>query len=528
MHKISGKQVKEITKLYSENNSILETAKATGISTVKVRKILITEGLWESATSIKIGQLLEQGLTTEEIAQKLYMSAKNVQAYMPYERGLYNGEEITREAIRASKYRSRMKKAAEMQVIKRKPEEDYWEGGKKMTDNKVIEFEDKSSNDMTYVLKLHLELDMKHVNEEEKEILKKYGSMKNSISRDILVPSDITLHALNYAILRMFGWQNAHLHNFSLPDDVFKELTENQFSTWAKMAGVYFRSAIEDYDDVYWDDDYKEGESIRSWMRKKYTGPYKYGGFSEHYLENQIRVKSRFSEWDEIIVRRSAEEAKKRQEPYKVKLMEATLEQAKYMFAEMICDELIERLTLIDVLRIPNMQKYDAEKIRDFIDKKASKFDINKAYEQYQNTNFRSWKQVKEYFEQYDFRPLPITDSLRYLYDYRDKWEVLIRCETAYKADEQGVWTDTEGKARDDLAENLEEVVKEHRPICIAKDGVELVDDVGGIAAFCQMLNRIYDCDFNDKEAVEERENILAWANMMGWTGRKISPKGTL
>ena len=57
------------------------------MSTVKVRKILITEGLWESDTSIKIGNLLAQGLTTEEIAEKLYMSVKNVQAYMPYERG---------------------------------------------------------------------------------------------------------------------------------------------------------------------------------------------------------------------------------------------------------------------------------------------------------------------------------------------------------------------------------------------------------------------------------------------------------
>ena len=51
------------------------------MSTVKVRKILITEGLWESDTSIKIGNLLAQGLTTEEIAEKLYMSVKNVQAY---------------------------------------------------------------------------------------------------------------------------------------------------------------------------------------------------------------------------------------------------------------------------------------------------------------------------------------------------------------------------------------------------------------------------------------------------------------
>ena len=41
-----------------------------------VRKILITEGLWESDTSLKIGDLLKRGMTTEEIADTLYMSVK--------------------------------------------------------------------------------------------------------------------------------------------------------------------------------------------------------------------------------------------------------------------------------------------------------------------------------------------------------------------------------------------------------------------------------------------------------------------
>ena len=78
MGNITGAQVEQIIKLYAGNNSILETAKAIGVSTVKVRKVLITEGLWESDTSIKIGEFLKQGLTTEEIANTLYMSVKNI------------------------------------------------------------------------------------------------------------------------------------------------------------------------------------------------------------------------------------------------------------------------------------------------------------------------------------------------------------------------------------------------------------------------------------------------------------------
>lgn len=525
MHKISGKQVKEIINLYSTNNSILETAKATGISTVKVRKILITEGLWKSDTSIKVGRLLEQGLTTEEIAEKLYMSIKNVQAYMPYERGIYNGEGITLDAARANKYRNRMKKAAAMQVVKRTAPD---ERGKEMEDGKVIQFKDKSNNNKPDVLKLHLELDMKYVDEEERQVLKKYGSMKNAISRDILVPADITLHALNYAILRMFGWQNSHLHNFSLPDDVYKELTENQFCTWAKMAGIYFRFPTEDFEDIYWDDDYREGESIKSWMRRKYTGPYKYRGYGEHYLNNQMKVQSMFSRWDEITVHEFDFGADKQPEPYNMKLKKATIDQVMHSFADMICYELIERLPLMDVLSLPNTKKEDSKRIRDYIDKKTSKFDINSAIEQYQNTRFKSVKQEREYLEQYNIETLPITDLLHYSYDYGDGWEVLISCEMAYRSNEKGEWKDAEGNVLECLAEDLEMVVKKHRPICIAKDGLELVDDVGGLGGFCRMLNVIYGCDINDEEALEEKESMLEWAGMMGWTGRNISPKQTL
>ena len=66
MGNVTGTQVESVIASYAKNNSILETAKDTGISTVKVRKILITEGLWESDTSLKIGDLLKHGMTTEE------------------------------------------------------------------------------------------------------------------------------------------------------------------------------------------------------------------------------------------------------------------------------------------------------------------------------------------------------------------------------------------------------------------------------------------------------------------------------
>ena len=68
MRNISDELIDEIIQVYQSTHSILETAKIIGVSTVKVRKILITEGLWESDTSNKIGALLKQGYQTEEVA----------------------------------------------------------------------------------------------------------------------------------------------------------------------------------------------------------------------------------------------------------------------------------------------------------------------------------------------------------------------------------------------------------------------------------------------------------------------------
>lgn len=527
MRYISGKTVDEVIKVYSSNNSILETAKVTGLSTVKIRKILITEDLWESDASIKIGNLLKAGMTTEEIADTLYMSVKNVQAYMPYERGIYKGDELSLNAVRSDKYRNRMKKAASMQVVKKKKSTSEAKGINEMEKDKKRKGKNNNNEQMT-VLKLHLELDMEYADEEELQILKEYGSMKKSISRDILVPANITLHALNYAILRMFGWQNGHLHNFSLPKDVFCGLTENLFCTWAKMAGVYFRFPTENYEDIYWDDDYREGESIKSWMRKKYTGPYKYKGYGEHYLMNQMEVQMMFARHEEITVHEFIFGAERQPDPYNVRLAEATIDQVINAFADVMCDELLERLPLSEVLCVKNNSKTDFAEIRKYLDSELIKIDVEDALSEYEMRRFRSEKKEQEFLEDYNIPVLPITEQLIYRYDYGDGWKVLISCENTYKQDETGIWKDINGEIPEIETENLEMVTEKHRPVCVEKDGIELIDDVGGIGGFCRMLQTIYEVPWNDEEGMEERDSMIGWAEMMGWTGRRISPKQTL
>ena len=76
-----------IIESYEETHSVKKTAEELGTSVIKVRRVLITEGLWSSATSRKILALWEQGMTTKEIAEQLHYTEKNGQAFLPYTQG---------------------------------------------------------------------------------------------------------------------------------------------------------------------------------------------------------------------------------------------------------------------------------------------------------------------------------------------------------------------------------------------------------------------------------------------------------
>ena len=529
MGMISGEDVSKIIALYESNHSVLKTAEVAGMSTVKVRKILITEGLWESETSVRVGTLLNRALSTEEIAERLHISIKNVQAYMPYERGLYGTENASADAVRAERYRSRIKQAASMQVVKRLvlSKEEKETMTMRMVDEKPGKHEIQEKC-VPRVLKLHLELDMHRADELEISTLKQYGKMQNGMMREVLVPADITLHALHYVIQRCFGWQNSHLHKFEMPEEDFKKLTQDQFYIWSKLAGVYFRFPTEDYDDVYWDDDYREGQSFRSWLRKKYTGEYRYKGFCEHYLLNQREVLDMFDRWRQITIREYDFEAEKTTKPYKVPLAEASVTQVEYAFADMCCTELLERLPLAQVLSIKKTKKEAVSRIRAEILKQLSALDTQDAVQLYQQQHFRSKKSEQSFLEQYDIPVKPVTDQLRYCYDYGDNWQVLISCDEAYECNERGEWRSETGKVSEVPYKTLEEVQNFYRPVCIGKDGIELLDDVGGIYGFCDMLRTIYGCIPNNDWEQGERERTIGWAEMMGWTGRWIRAERTL
>ncbi len=79
----------QIIDAYQEMGSISAVQKRLRVSEVKIRRVLITEGLWSSKTSRQIWALADKGMSLQEIAETLNTTQKAVEAYMPYRRGSY-------------------------------------------------------------------------------------------------------------------------------------------------------------------------------------------------------------------------------------------------------------------------------------------------------------------------------------------------------------------------------------------------------------------------------------------------------
>ena len=330
---------------------------------------------------------------------------------------------------------------------------------------------------------LHLELKDDYLSDYQKRMLRRYGESASgdSITRDILIPSDMPLHNLHYAIQKLFGWQNSHLRSFYLPEGVYNKLTDHTVKGWSDLVGILFQSPSEAEEDVFWDDDYEKG-SFKVWLRKKYTGPYIYGGTMEHLEIARRDVQELLEHFKMLEVRESFRDYIKRKEQdknaeiriiKKAPLIDLTLEE---MNASIIIDSVTE--SLLERLEVNKVIATQGEDIT-----------------------------LEELF--------PVTKELIYNYDFGDNWIVKI---TKYK--------DCEDLLKNNIIDEyeLEEardiVLNKHKPVCINKVGVSVLDDVGGLSGFADFLGIIH-----EGEDKEESANARAWAKSLGWSATKISNK---
>lgn len=505
----------EIVESYKHTNSVKKTAEEVGTSVIKVRRVLISEGLWSSPTSDKIMELIEQGLSTEQIAERLNYTVNNVQAYSPYKRGEYGKKNRSSDSRKSMEYRERNQVAAENLV-----------GAGVETPKEYIRAEtlsqEKGQNygKRPVALKLHLELDMEGCDKHDMKVLRKHGKVSESISRDIIIPADMTLHALHYAIQKLFGWQNSHLHHYEFPEDVFCSLTQNSLSRWCSLAGIYFRFPDEDMDDLYWDDDYEPNMSVKSWFKSKYRGPYSYGGLGDYYCENQKLVRQLKQEMPAFTVRPSFQEFMANGGKYDSKVQKiVSLENATVEEFRNSVDlggdltHLLERLTVIEYLYLP-----DNDYFLDSIDDKI------RFCEDGLDNNLAAWESIlsdiDNRFEDFclyaavsTVRMQAQSDMLNYFYDYGDGWQVSITLTEAYYLD----------SIDEQNGDAVRTVLESYTPLCVAVDGLPVLDDVGGIHGYVDFLMTAH---YSENE--EDREEARKWAKSLGWTGRASKPGNLL
>jgi hypothetical protein len=461
--------------------------------------------------------LADQGKSSKEIAAMLGINVAMVQNYQPYGKGLYDEPEATDTAIRSRKYRERNRAYAE----KRQSRTQHTVDGLETIQAAAASGE----KNPPFAMQLHLELRDSQLDSmpgDDAKILAKYGEVRKSISRDVIVPSSLALHQLHYLINMAFGWTNSHLHDFQLPDPMFQTLTRGKLLEIAPVFGYYLQFPNTTFDDAFWDDDYDETKSPRTWMRSKYLKQYRYGGYSEYWIENQAEI---LDVADHLpILNVHPFRWKEKVKPRKVRFEDATLQD---LMDSVILDGgmphgLKESLRLCDVLSLQG-EDIDAAKAaalatnrssvslyryyRDIVVSGAESRQKEKAHDSAAFSHaFKQMKNLQKKTEPSGI--MPITAELLYSYDYGDGWEVDISLVQEFKKHNQRI--------DDEIASK---VIVDRKPVCIAKDGLNVLDDCGNVHGYIDMLRTIH-----EGERDEARE-MRVWARSQGWTGRNASPK---
>lgn len=94
-------------ELMGNDPTINEVAKEFDITPLKVRKILITGGYYDTEMYRKIKKMKDAGLTAKEIGNKTGKKPITVRSYFPYERVIYNLDERSVNADKLQRFKQR-------------------------------------------------------------------------------------------------------------------------------------------------------------------------------------------------------------------------------------------------------------------------------------------------------------------------------------------------------------------------------------------------------------------------------------
>lgn len=92
---------------FMQTGEIKATAEELGISSIKVKKLLITSGKLEYEETKQIQRLLAYGKKLSEVQQELGLKKSSINSYLPYSKVPYKESEISANADRCDLYRKR-------------------------------------------------------------------------------------------------------------------------------------------------------------------------------------------------------------------------------------------------------------------------------------------------------------------------------------------------------------------------------------------------------------------------------------
>lgn len=120
-------QMKAAADLYTDKMSLQAIADALSLNPIKVRKLLITAGVYESDTAKLVQQTFGSFRSTQSYSAAvtstmaaLQLSRPSVTSYLPYEKGVYFPEEAEAANISAGAERQRHYRA--VVALKKNPD----------------------------------------------------------------------------------------------------------------------------------------------------------------------------------------------------------------------------------------------------------------------------------------------------------------------------------------------------------------------------------------------------------------------
>lgn len=116
--------LQELRETYEESDSLRMLAIELNISLLKLRKLLITAGIFTSDICTEVNELYQAGKRIPEIMEVTGLSRASVYSYLPYTKGIYNTEEISLNAERCRVYRFRQDQIRLLQKVP--SEENLW------------------------------------------------------------------------------------------------------------------------------------------------------------------------------------------------------------------------------------------------------------------------------------------------------------------------------------------------------------------------------------------------------------------